>query len=61
MPNEKLDAYGIRILALLQKNGRIKKVNLPSQMGLSLGKAARPGGGRLHRRATGLKSTWRGW
>lgn len=30
MPNDKLDAYDIRILALLQKNGRIKKVDLAS-------------------------------
>jgi Lrp/AsnC family transcriptional regulator, regulator of ectoine-degradation genes len=36
MPHDKLDAYDIRILALLQKNGRIKKVNLASQVGLSL-------------------------
>lgn len=36
MPNDKLDAYDIRILALLQRNGRIKKVDLASQVGLSL-------------------------
>ena len=36
MPNDKLDAHDIRILALLQKNGRIKKVDLASQVGLSL-------------------------
>jgi len=36
MANDKLDAYDIRILALLQKNGRIKKVDLAAQVGLSL-------------------------
>ena len=36
MPNDKLDAYDIRILALLQRNGRLKKVSLASQVGLSL-------------------------
>lgn len=36
MPNDKLDAFDVRILALLQKNGRIKKVELASQVGLSL-------------------------
>ena len=28
MPGDKLDAFDVRILALLQKNGRIKKVDL---------------------------------
>jgi Lrp/AsnC family transcriptional regulator of ectoine degradation len=36
MANDKLDAFDIRILALLQKNGRIKKVDLASAVGLSL-------------------------
>jgi Lrp/AsnC family transcriptional regulator, regulator of ectoine-degradation genes len=36
MANDKLDAYDIRILALLQKNGRIKKVDLAAAVGLSL-------------------------
>lgn len=36
MPNDKLDAFDVRILALLQKNGRIKKVELAARVGLSL-------------------------
>ena len=36
MPGDKLDAFDVRILALLQRNGRIKKVDLASQVGLSL-------------------------
>jgi len=36
MPNDKLDAHDIRILALLQRNGRIKKVDLAAAVGLSL-------------------------
>ena len=36
MAGDKLDAVDVRILALLQKNGRIKKVELASAIGLSL-------------------------
>ncbi|MCB4768329.1 Lrp/AsnC family transcriptional regulator [Ancylobacter sp. Lp-2] len=36
MAGDRLDAVDVRILALLQKNGRIKKVELASAIGLSL-------------------------
>ena len=36
MQGQKLDAIDIRILSLLQKNGRTKKVELASAVGLSL-------------------------
>ena len=36
MAGEKLDAMDVKILSILQKNGRAKKVELASAVGLSL-------------------------